>query len=48
MTIPDQEYGYCAVIQISGFKTEKEANDYIYKYYQALPGDILEERTTLH
>lgn len=48
MTVPDQEYGYSAIIQISGFKTEQEANDYLFKHYQAIPGDILDERTTVH
>ena len=31
LTLPDVEGGYSAVIQVSGFETEQEANDYIAK-----------------
>lgn len=47
MTIPD-DTGYLAVIQISGFETQEEANKYIYENYHAISGEILTERTTLH
>jgi hypothetical protein len=47
MTIQD-DTGYCAIIQISGFKTQEEADKYIYDNYQAINGEVLTERTTVH
>jgi hypothetical protein len=48
MTIPDVDEGYIAIIQVSGFKTKEEANDYLMQYYKAIDGEILDERTTVH
>ena len=33
ITIPDVYGGYSAVIQVSGFETEEEANDYLLKHH---------------
>jgi len=42
--IPDNIIGnYSVVVQISGFETEDEANDYLLKYHQIQNNDILHE-----
>jgi len=47
--IPDNVIGnYSVVVQISGFETEDEANDYLIKYHKIQSNDILKESTTIH
>jgi hypothetical protein len=47
--IPDNIIGnYSVVVQISGFETEDEANDYLIKYHKIQNNDILKESTTIH
>ena len=36
ITIPDVYGGYSAVIQVSGFETEEEANDYLLKHHKVV------------
>ncbi len=47
LTIPD-DTGYSAIIQVSGFETQEEADKYIFDNYQAITGEVLTERTTVH
>ena len=47
MTVAD-DTGYMAIIQVSGFSTQEEADKYIYDNYQAIAGEVLTERTTVH
>ena len=39
---------YSAVVQVSGFQTEEEANNYLIKYHKIQTNDILKESTTIH
>jgi hypothetical protein len=48
ITIPDVHGGFSAVIQISGFETEEEANDYLLKHHQVYGMDILTPNQTIH
>lgn len=48
ITIPDVHGGFSAVIQISGFETEEEANDYLLKHHQVYGMDILTQDQTIH
>jgi len=48
LTIPDIQGGYSAVIQVSGFETEQQANDYIAKNHKINVEEILREGITIH
>jgi calcineurin-like phosphoesterase family protein len=48
LTIPDIHGGYSAVIQVSGFETEQEANDYIIKNHKTEELEILNPDKTIH
>ena len=48
ITIPDVYGGYSAVIQVSGFETEQQANDYIAKNHKINVEEILREGITIH
>ena len=48
LTIPDVQGGYSAVIQVSGFETEQEANDYIAKNHLINVEEIIREGITIH
>jgi|TARA_R100000482_G_C5126923_1_gene149293 hypothetical protein len=48
LTIPDIYGGYSAVIQVSGFETEKEANDYLIKNHKTEELEILNPDKTIH
>ena len=48
LTIPDIHGGYSAVIQVSGFETEQEANDYIVKNHKTDELEILNPDKTIH
>ena len=48
LTLPDVEGGYSAVIQVSGFETEQQANDYIAKNHKRNVEEILREGITIH
>jgi hypothetical protein len=48
LTLPDIEGGYSAVIQVSGFETEQEANDYIAKNHLINVEEIIREGITIH
>ena len=47
LTIPDIHGGYSAVIQVSGFETEQEANDYIIKNHKTEELEILNPDKTI-
>jgi hypothetical protein len=48
ITIPDVYGGYSAVIQVSGFETEQEANDYLLKHHQITDMEVLKQDITIH
>ena len=48
LTIPDVYGGYSAVIQVSGFETEQEANDYLVKNHKIEDKEILNPNKTIH
>ena len=48
LTLPDVEGGYSAVIQVSGFETEQQANDYIAKNHLINVEEIIREGITIH
>ena len=48
LTLPDIEGGYSAVIQVSGFETEQQANDYIAKNHLINVEEIIREGITIH
>ena len=48
LTIPDVQGGYSAVIQVSGFETEQQANDYIAKNHLINVEEIIREGITIH
>ena len=48
LTLPDVEGGYSAVIQVSGFETEQQANDYIAKNHLINVEEIIKEGITIH
>jgi hypothetical protein len=48
LTIPDVYGGYSAVIQVSGFETEQEANDYLVKNHKIEDMEILNPNKTIH
>ena len=48
LTLPDVEGGYSAVIQVSGFETEQQANDYIAQNHQINVEEIIREGITIH
>ena len=48
ITIPDVYGGYSAVIQVSGFETEEEANDYLLKNHQVKDMEVLKQDITIH
>ena len=48
ITIPDVYGGFSAVIQVSGFETEKEANDYLLKHHQVKDMEVLKQDITIH
>ena len=48
LTIPDVQGGYSAVIQVSGFETEQQANDYISKNHLINVEEIIREDITIH
>lgn len=48
LTIPDIHGGYSAVIQVSGFETEQEANDYLIKNHKTEELEILNPDKTIH
>ena len=48
ITIPDLYGGYSAVIQVSGFETEEEANDYLLKHHQVKDMEVLKQDITIH
>jgi hypothetical protein len=48
LTIPDVYGGYSAVIQVSGFETEQEANDYLVKNHNTEDMEILNPNKTIH
>ena len=48
LTIPDVYGGYSAVIQVSGFETEQEANDQLVKNHNTEDMEILNPNKTIH
>ena len=48
LTIPDVQGGYSAVIQVSGFETEQQANDYIAQNHQINVEEIIREGIPIH
>ncbi len=48
ITIPDIHGGFSAVIQVSGFETEQEANDYLLKHHQITDMEVLHKDQTIH
>ncbi len=48
ITIPDVYGGYSAVIQVSGFETEEEANDYLLKHHKVQDLEVLHQNQTIH
>ena len=48
LTIPDVYGGYSAVIQVSGFETEQEANYYLVKNHNTEDMEILNPNKTIH
>ena len=48
LTLPDIQGGYSAVIQVSGFETEQQANDYIAKNHLINVEEIIREGITIH
>ena len=48
LTIPDVYGGYSAVIQVSGFETEEEANEYLVKNHNTEDMEILNPNKTIH
>ena len=48
-TLPSEEdETYTAFVQVAGFKSEEEAQIYLFKKYNISPLEILNERTTIH
>jgi len=48
MTVPDDEGRYTAIIQVSGFGSEEEAQVYLSKSQQISKEDIFKEGITIH
>ena len=48
MTVPDDEGIYTAIIQVSGFGSEEEAQVYLSKSQQISKEDIFKEGITIH
>jgi len=48
ITIPDVYGGYSAVIQVSGFETEEEANEYLLKHHKVQDLEVLKQDQTIH
>ena len=48
MTVPDDEGRYTAIIQVSGFGSEEEAQVYLSKSQQIRKEDIFKEGITIH
>ena len=48
MTVPDDEGRYTAIIQVSGFDSEEEAQVYLSKSQQISKEDIFKEGITIH
>ena len=48
MTVPDDEGRYTAIIQVSGFGSEVEAQVYLSKSQQISKEDIFKEGITIH
>ena len=48
ITIPAVYGGYSAVIQVSGFETEEEANDYLLKHHKVQELEVLHQNQTIH
>ena len=48
MTVPDEEGRYTAIIQVSGFSSEEEAQVYLSKSQQISKDDIFKEGITIH